>query len=356
MYQSIARINRITNTKVCGNVYDSMCSNMYSNICSNMCNDIYSNINREGNFNLQNFVNFSKKGLTKSFSTTCNNVTLKSKYAHKSLTVPQRRFFKYKNSTNISIKQSIRNMELYAKDFDYNKCNNNCSLNGNTKLLVCDMAGTVINENSIVYDSLYKSIKDTGYFDITREDINAWHGVFKNRVITHFVDNECDPSCPVQRDDLFNMINSNFTEILHEEYFSENSKISLIDEDLLHFFENIRTKGVKISLNTGYTEDLQKKLIEKFNLQDYVDYYISSDKVKNGRPYPYMIYRIMEELEIKDVKTVAKIGDSVNDIYEGHNAGCSQVIGVLSGAASKKDLLAANATSIVENITKLKLY
>jgi len=48
-----------------------------------------------------------------------------------------------------------------------------------------------------------------------------------------------------------------------------------------------------------------------------------------------------------------QIGDSVRDIEEGKNAGCGLVVGVLSGADSAEDLLAAGADLIAERLTDL---
>jgi len=42
-----------------------------------------------------------------------------------------------------------------------------------------------------------------------------------------------------------------------------------------------------------------------------------------------------------DVSRVAKVGDSTRDIEEGKNAGCGLVIGVLSGADTEAQLMAA---------------
>jgi hypothetical protein len=36
--------------------------------------------------------------------------------------------------------------------------------------------------------------------------------------------------------------------------------------------------------------------------------YISPSDVRAGRPYPYMIFHLMESLEVLDVRTVAKVG------------------------------------------------
>ena len=63
------------------------------------------------------------------------------------------------------------------------------------------------------------------------------------------------------------------------------------------------------------------------------DCWFSPDSTnKKGRPYPYMIFRNMEKLELKDVSRVMKVGDTVSDILEGKNAGLVTV-GVLEGSS-----------------------
>ena len=75
-------------------------------------------------------------------------------------------------------------------------------------------------------------------------------------------------------------------------------------------------------------------------------------QVLSGRPDPYMIFRLMEETDTNNVKYVAKIGDTVNDMLEGKNAGCGLTIGVLSGAGNR-DELSRLADLIVNDITEI---
>lgn len=51
-----------------------------------------------------------------------------------------------------------------------------------------------------------------------------------------------------------------------------------------------------------------------------------------GRPYPYMIFRNMEELNVSAVDKVIKVGDTISDIREGKNAGVF-TIGILEGSS-----------------------
>ena len=59
-----------------------------------------------------------------------------------------------------------------------------------------------------------------------------------------------------------------------------------------------------------YPPEIQVGLLEKLDLKDVVDGYVSSYDVADGRPYPYMIYRLMEDCGISDVSRVCKVAPS----------------------------------------------
>ena len=85
----------------------------------------------------------------------------------------------------------------------------------------------------------------------------------------------------------------------------------------------------------------------------FIDDWISSENVEKGRPYPYMINKLIKKHNIKDPKSICKIGDTVNDMKEGKNANCGLVIGVLSGEGTSNELIDAGADMIIDKITDL---
>jgi phosphoglycolate phosphatase-like HAD superfamily hydrolase len=66
-----------------------------------------------------------------------------------------------------------------------------------------------------------------------------------------------------------------------------------------------------------------------------------------------MIFRAMEQLNVLNVRHVMKIGDSPVDLEEGHNAGCGEVIGVLSGAHSAETLGRYPHTRLLPSVADL---
>jgi phosphoglycolate phosphatase-like HAD superfamily hydrolase len=66
-----------------------------------------------------------------------------------------------------------------------------------------------------------------------------------------------------------------------------------------------------------------------------------------------MIFRAMERLDVADVRQVMKVGDSPVDLEEGYNAGCGEVIGVLSGAHTAATLSQYPHTCLLESVADL---
>lgn len=212
------------------------------------------------------------------------------------------------------------------------------------------MAGTVINEGGLVYKTLYETLKNNN-IPVKKSDINDWHGQQKQQVISDMIDKYLPHE--MYKNDVKNYCYDEFHVCLSDAYFGAHSNISLIDPELPNFFQRLQFNGVKIALNTGYERNFQRKIINHFNMNDYVDDFISSGDVRMGRPYPYMIHRIMERNNIISVKHVAKVGDTRNDVLEGKNAGCGITIAVQTGAGSTRDFLEADM--IVDKITNIDM-
>lgn len=215
-------------------------------------------------------------------------------------------------------------------------------LDNSIKLLVCDMAGTTINEGGVVYKTLVNTIKN---FNIPIEDheIKNWYGVNKTEVLKHFLNRDG------KDDTLLPEMLQSFKEGLRTNYFQDKN-IQLIDTELPTHFNNLRQNGIKIALNSGFSVDIQEALIDNLNMREFIDGYISSESVPHGRPEPYMINELMSRFNISNPNQVIKVGDSINDILEGKNANCYKSIGVLSGAESAENLKKAGADIILNSV------
>jgi phosphonoacetaldehyde hydrolase len=98
--------------------------------------------------------------------------------------------------------------------------------------------------------------------------------------------------------------------------------------------ENLRDRGLKIGSTTGYTNSMMEIVVPHADRKGYrPDFYITADDTNSlGRPFPYMIFRNMEALQLTTPSKVVKVGDTASDMKEGVNAGV-WTVGVIEGSS-----------------------
>ena len=214
-----------------------------------------------------------------------------------------------------------------------------------TKLVIFDMAGTIINEGGIIYDAIYKTLDNMGY-NPSKSDKESWYGRDKKEVLRKCIEKK--HRSKVDIDLLTQKAEKNLIQELENMYFKKDN-ISLMP-NTMNVINEIRFNNINVALNTGYPKEMQEKILDHFNLRSNIDAYISSDQVGIGRPFPYMIYNLMEQCNVYDPKVVVKVGDTKNDILEGKNANIGLTIAVLSGAGNMEDF-SKHANFIVKDIS-----
>jgi len=84
----------------------------------------------------------------------------------------------------------------------------------------------------------------------------------------------------------------------------------------------LKSQGVKIGTTTGYVAEMMKNILPLASNNGLIpDSVVNSSEVSAGRPFPWMIYRNCEKLNVFSLNQMVKIGDTVADIQEGINAG-----------------------------------
>jgi phosphonoacetaldehyde hydrolase len=102
---------------------------------------------------------------------------------------------------------------------------------------------------------------------------------------------------------------------------------------LLTCVEELRRRGVRVGATTGYFREAAWRVQEAARSQGYVpEVSLCPADVPAGRPAPWMVFRIMQELDVYPPSAVVKVGDTVPDIGEGRNAGSWSVGVVATGS------------------------
>lgn len=228
------------------------------------------------------------------------------------------------------------------------------NIGNKAKMLVFDMAGTTVNENGIIYHTIYDTLKILN-FDVYKDDIPTWYGRSKSEILLHYLNkkhNNFNGYEIHQNNNIFEQeLIYTFKRNLKNNYFYKGN-IKLMDKGMPDLFNRLRDNDIKITLNTGYDSDIQQTIIDNLKMDEFVDDYVSSSDVLNGRPYPDMINLLMKRNEISNPNQIIKFGDTKNDILEGNNARCFLSVGVLTGAENEEGL--SKAGCIMNSVMDIK--
>jgi phosphonatase-like hydrolase len=212
------------------------------------------------------------------------------------------------------------------------------------QLIVFDMAGTTVHDSDNVHQSLITAFAHFGY-QIDREDANSVMGIPKPVAIRVLLTQKFQLE-PSQED--IDAIFREFEDTMLYHY--RNSPDVRPTPFAERTIRTLRKIGAKVALNTGFSSNITKTIIERLDWQDMVDAWTSADEVERGRPYPDMIQLLMAEFGITDPANVAKVGDTPSDLQEGTNAGCGWVIGITSGSHTREELEPYPHTHLVDDL------
>ncbi|WP_462262470.1 phosphonatase-like hydrolase [Ferruginibacter sp.] len=216
------------------------------------------------------------------------------------------------------------------------------------KMVVFDMAGTTVHENNVVYKTLQKVINEDGYNFSLAQVLAEGAGKEKLQAIKDIIAMQ-----NIAPDDaIANKIYGLFVDELATAYDSFELKPQPGAEET---FQSLRDRNILAVLNTGYNEKTAVNILEKLRWETgkQIDGLITASDVQNNRPNPDMIMLAMQRFGIENASEVVKVGDSIIDIEEGKNAGCSLSIGITTGAHTYEQLVSANPDHIIHHLQEL---
>ncbi len=216
------------------------------------------------------------------------------------------------------------------------------------KMVVFDMAGTTVHENNVVYKTLQKVINEDRYNFSLAQVLAEGAGKEKLQAIKDIIAMQ-----NIAPDDaIANKIYGLFVDELATAYDSFELKPQPGAEET---FQSLRDRNILAVLNTGYNEKTAVNILEKLRWETgkQIDGLITASDVQNNRPNPDMIMLAMQRFGIENASEVVKVGDSIIDIEEGKNAGCSLSIGITTGAHTYEQLVSANPDHIIHHLQEL---
>lgn len=210
-------------------------------------------------------------------------------------------------------------------------------------LAALDIAGTTVEEGGAVYRALHDAVRRHGS-TAGVADVAHWMGADKRTAIRSLLALGGDTTAVEKTF-------ADFERLLREAY-DATPPVGM--PGVVEAFADLRERGAKIALTTGFSAEVTDLLLERLGWQDgVVDAVVCTDDVPAGRPAPYMVHRAMERTGVLRVADVLTVGDTVLDLEAGSNAGAGVVVGVLSGGVPRETLAAAPHTHVLPSVADL---
>ncbi|WP_291480025.1 HAD hydrolase-like protein [Corynebacterium sp.] len=234
-------------------------------------------------------------------------------------------------------------------------------------LIVCDIAGTTVNEDGIVYRQLQECVERRGVA-VTSGQVNAVKGTEKQSAIATLLGADGRTTSPEEVAEVF----ADFMDGLRRAYAARPPRPVAGVEDAL---TRLRADGAAISLTTGFQRGIAEIVlracgwgVRRFSTAPgekdvaplepegpsgfTVDALVTSDTVAAGRPAPYLIHHAMELTGVTSVAGVVSVGDTVADLEAAANAGVRGV-GVLTGGVARGTLEARPHALVLDSLADM---
>ena len=219
------------------------------------------------------------------------------------------------------------------------------------KLAVLDIAGTTVVDKDFVAISFVQAFIHFGV-DLAIEEINPLMGFKKTEAIA-----------TVLKEKKIEVTESK-VKLIHDMFVAEMMKFYSNSPEVEpikgaeEFFLFLKEKDIVVTLDSGFPRVIVDVILDRLQWLEkgFIDFYIASDEVEKGRPFPFMINELMKRAGVTDTKSVLKVGDTMVDIQEGFMSGCGLVAAVTTGAYSRSELAVYNPHYIVDSLKELEQY
>jgi len=214
------------------------------------------------------------------------------------------------------------------------------------ELVVFDMIGTTVQASEKIPQAFTNAFIEEG-IRLSTAELSSVRGKSKREAIRELLRIHGGEDIAERRSD---EVYATFKQFLLESYRNEPI-VSIHGAETV--FGWCRERDIKIAVTTGFDRELAAVLVQKLGWLDSIDALVCNDDVSAGRPAPDLILAAMRQLNCSKVERVASVGDTVSDLEAGAHAGTGWNVGVLSGAHSRDQLLAAPHTILIGSIVEL---
>ncbi len=203
-------------------------------------------------------------------------------------------------------------------------------------LVVFDMAGTIVDYGCIAPAGVFVDVFTSRGIEVSLELARGPMGMQKKDHIRAM------SQMPEIKEQWLKKISRECTEQDIEDMFGDFVPMQLEQlpkfSDLIpqagEVVEKLRSMGIRIGATTGYNREMTDIVVNEMKRQGLEpDICLSADDVSFARPAPWLIFKCMEMMDVYPPQRVLKVGDTLQDVYAGKNAGAWSAAVIVHGNA-----------------------
>lgn len=179
------------------------------------------------------------------------------------------------------------------------------------KLIIFDMDGTLINSSLTIANAINYVRENLGFEPMEREYILG-------RVNDHTI----NPAKTFYHARAF--------DARHEKWFSEyytknHDKELVLYEGIKEMLDRLKERGASLAVATNAYRNSTLESLTHLGVHEHFDTIACYDDVTQGKPHPDMLYKILEELDMRKEQSIF-IGDGPRDKMASERAGIDYIM------------------------------
>lgn len=201
--------------------------------------------------------------------------------------------------------------------------------------LIFDMDGTLIDTHESIwagYEALFEKYGNIADFDDGKKD-EVLGPAIRDIFAKYFPDHDIEE----------------LTNVYHEAQEKAAPVVNKVNPNVTSTLKTLHDEGYHVAIFSTRTNQMIKKMLEDFELNNYVDDVCGLDDVTISKPDPQGIINLINNNHWQ--KDCVMVGDSLMDIHAGNNYGAYTV--AYSGNGERTDELKKYANETIDDIAQI---
>lgn len=207
------------------------------------------------------------------------------------------------------------------------------------KLVVFDFDGTIADTNEAILRTFKRAAAENGVNCASDREIELSIGLHLRDMFREL--------CGVTDPELIKKCIDSYLTIFGE-YYSCIKLYPGVSETMAQ----LKEKGIKVAIATNRGESSLTVLIKMLGIDVFVDKYVTPEYVKNVKPAPDMLEKLMADFGVTPEETLM-VGDTTYDIEMGRKAGC-HTCAVTYGSHPAARIAESRPERMIDTMTDLR--